>query len=97
MSDLSKQNPAVHGGSIKPRERDDNLKQAAEAALAEARLAATKWAPFHSCHEGYAVIREELDELWDEVKQKEPSKDKLRLEARHCAAMAIRFAAELTN
>lgn len=23
---------------------------------------------FHSTHEGYAVIKEEVDELWDEIK-----------------------------
>jgi hypothetical protein len=77
-------------------ERDQALKQAAEAALAEARLACSKWKPFNSCHEGYAVILEETDELWNEVKKKSPFKSDLRLEARHVAAMALRFAAELT-
>lgn len=28
----------------------------------------------HSPHEGWAVIREEVDELWDEVKCKGPSR-----------------------
>ena len=77
-------------------ERDGLLKQASIAALAEARLASAKWKPFNSCHEGYAVILEELDELWDEIKKKSPDKDQLRLEARQIAAMAIRFVAELT-
>jgi hypothetical protein len=77
-------------------ERDQALKQAADAALAESRLACAKWNPFNSVHEGYAVILEELDELWDESKERVPSKDRLRTEARHVAAMAIRFAAELT-
>ena len=81
-------NNAVH--------RDRELKQASDSALAEARLACAKHQPFNSWHEGYAVILEELDELWDEVRKKECDKDKLRLEARHVAAMALRFAAELT-
>jgi len=77
-------------------ERDNQLKQAADAALAEARLACAKWKPFNSVHEGYAVILEELDELWSEAKQRVPSKERLKLEARQVAAMAIRFVAELT-
>ena len=33
-------------------------------------LSATeKFGPFNSTHEGYAVIKEELDELWDEIKK----------------------------
>jgi hypothetical protein len=41
-------------------------------ALAKIRIeyerAAARHGAFNSGHEGYAVIREELDELWDEVK-----------------------------
>jgi hypothetical protein len=77
-------------------QRDNNLKQAADAALAEARSACARYEPFHSAHEGYAVILEELDELWVEAKERLPNKDRLAVEARHVAAMAIRFAAELT-
>jgi len=48
---------------------------------------------FPSAHHGYAVIREELDELWDEVKA-----DRLlaaQKEAVQVAATAIRFMTEL--
>ena len=50
----------------------------------------SKW---NSAHEGYAVILEELDELWDEVKKSRLSRSQERLhdEARQVAAMAIRF------
>jgi hypothetical protein len=51
---------------------------------------------FHNYHEGYAVLKEEVDELWGEIKKKKPSKTDLREEAIQVAAMAIRFASELT-
>ena len=49
-------------------------------------------AAFHSGHEGYAVIREELDELWDAVK----SNNEVHAcrEAVQVAAMAVRFILE---
>lgn len=54
---------------------------------------------FSSQHEGYAVILEELDELWEEIKKNEKNYDieAQRKEAIQCAAMCIRFIAELTN
>ena len=50
-------------------------------------------APFHSAHEGYAVILEEVDELWDEIKKKPANRNtiEMRKEAIQVAAMAIRF------
>lgn len=77
--------------------RDDLIRAASTDALEEALKAAAAWPPFHSPHEGYGVILEEMDELWDEIKLKEPRADKLRQEAIQLAAMALRFAAELGN
>jgi len=53
---------------------------------------------FNSNHEGYAVIAEELDELWDEVKKKGEVRDvdKLREEACQVTAMGLRFMVDLT-
>jgi NTP pyrophosphatase (non-canonical NTP hydrolase) len=51
---------------------------------------------FNSTHEGYAVLAEEVDELWDEVK-KNGNQERLREEAIQVAAMAIRFIQELTG
>lgn len=75
--------------------REQRIAAVHEEALAEALATTTKWPEFHSVHEGYAVILEELDELWDECRQRDPNKDKLRREAVQVAAMAIRFAAEI--
>jgi NTP pyrophosphatase (non-canonical NTP hydrolase) len=46
-----------------------------------------------SAHEGYAVLLEEVDELWDEVKMnsRQRSIKKMREEAIQVAAMAMRF------
>lgn len=49
---------------------------------------------FHNAHEGYAVLKEEVDELWDEIK-KDGAKDRIREEAVQVAAMAIRIINEL--
>ena len=48
---------------------------------------------FNSAHEGYAVMLEELDELWDEIKKKASQRDmeKLKKEAVQVAAMGFRF------
>jgi len=47
--------------------------------------------PQHGPHEGYAVILEELDELWDEVRKKQPDLAAMREECIQIAAMAMRF------
>ena len=62
---------------------------AIDAIRAEAIRAARKFKPFNSAHEGFAVLKEEVDELWDEVK----GNDSLRAseEAVQVGAMAVRF------
>ena len=52
-----------------------------------------RFRPFNNAHEGYAVILEELDELWAAVKQNDLRG--ARSEAVHVAAMAIRFIVDL--
>jgi len=61
-------------------------------ALAKAQA---KHAPMRGPHEGYAVILEELDELWDEVRKRKPDLALMRNEAIQVAAMAVRFAEDV--
>ena len=55
------------------------------------------YAPFNSAHEGFAILKEEVDELWDEVKKnsKIRTTEKLREEATQVAAMALRFLVDI--
>lgn len=59
--------------------------------LAEYDHAAGKHANFNGPHEGWAVIFEEVDELWDEVKQRNHDGTRMADEATQIAAMALRF------
>jgi len=59
--------------------------------LVELTRANKMYPRFHSPHEGYAVLLEELDELWDEIKKKQPDKTRMREEAIQVGAMAIKF------
>lgn len=59
-------------------------------ACQELERATEKYGPFASSHEGYAVLKEEVDELWDAIKRNE-SPQKKREEAIQVAAMALRF------
>lgn len=67
--------------------------QASKEIAAEARSAREKFAPFNSSHEGYAVIAEELDELWDDVKANDVAH--AIEEAVQVGAMALRFIADM--
>ena len=57
--------------------------------------AINKHAPMITPHEGKAVIEEELDELWDEIKKRNPDESILLNEASHIGAMAARFIIDL--
>ncbi len=68
---------------------------AEQAVVRELREANEKFPSFNSRHEGYAVIKEELDELWDDIKNKDAHPDDITAECVQVAAMAIRFLADL--
>ena len=59
----------------------------------ELKVAESRFPDFNSSHEGYAVILEEVDELWDEIKnnKKSGSLERQRKECVQIAAMTIRF------
>jgi len=57
---------------------------------AEYEQATQKFGKFNSTHEGYGVIKEEFDELWDEIKANS-SKEVMEKEAIQLAAMSLRF------
>lgn len=58
--------------------------------------AESKFPPFASAHEGYAIIKEEVDELWDEIKNNKTSTEYERCkEAMQVAAMALRYIVDL--
>lgn len=63
---------------------------------AEVVLARAKFpAGFHSAHEAYGVILEELDEFWDEVRQQRQDPSRLLRELIQTAAMCMRAAEDL--
>jgi len=53
--------------------------------------------PFNSAHEAYAVMLEEMDELFDEIRKKCPDKSRMRDEAIQVGAMAMKFIQSLDN
>jgi hypothetical protein len=68
------------------------------AILQEFVKASNHYPHFASEHEGFAIIAEEMDELWDAVKLKQADptrREKCEREAIQVAAMALRFLHDL--
>lgn len=75
----------------------DTLIDCALAAVRDELIRASyKFPPFNSAHEGWAVIKEELDELWDEVKCNRGRSHNASQEAIQVAAMAIRYVIDMS-
>jgi hypothetical protein len=72
------------------------LSVAAEIA-GELTRARAKHGPMHGPHEGWAVIKEELDELWEHVRADTGTSAEARKEAIQIAAMALAYAIEVTR
>lgn len=84
----------------------EKLRSVAGEALQELERATKLHGAMHGGHEGYAVILEELDELWDEIKKNPKKMDavergfwerKRREEAIQVAAMALRFVVDVCD
>lgn len=78
---------------------EPEVKAVVEAVMHEVLSARCAYPPFNTAHEGYAVLLEEVDELWTEVKVKQGKRDveALRKEAIQVAAMAVRFVLDVCN
>lgn len=78
---------------LRAAQRAQNLKNllvdAAALVVDEAMEAFANFPPFRSTHEGFAILKEEVDELWEEVKC--GNLDEAKQEAVQVAAMALRF------
>lgn len=77
------------------RVNTDAVDYALECVRLEVLAAMERFPPFNSPHEGWAVIREEDDELWEEVKSNRGRERSAYIEAKQTAAMAIRYMVEL--
>ena len=70
---------------------ESTVTKAASIVLAELEKALRKHGPMQSAHEGYAVILEEVEELWEEVRTQNPSRERMLAEASQIGALALRF------
>lgn len=67
----------------------------AECVAVEVLRASDIHEPMHSPHEGKAVIEEELDELWDEIKADRGRTFRATKEALQVSAMGLRYVLDL--
>lgn len=74
--------------------QDFHQAQASALIFQEAKRTVTLHGEFHSAHEGYAVLLEEVDELWDAIKKNDNSN--AIEEATQVGAMALRLLAYVT-
>lgn len=67
--------------------------------LLELVKARQKFPPMASAHEGYGVIAEEFDELWEIIKQKQTERDyaAMRKETIQLGAMVLAFLVEIVD
>jgi hypothetical protein len=70
-------------------ERKMKISDIIDSVIAELASAETKFPPFNTPHEGYAIILEEMDEVWECIKANHGHE--IREEMIQVAAMAIRF------
>lgn len=74
------------------QKRRPQVMDALDEVFAEVKRSLDKHGGFRSGHEGYAVLLEEVDELWDEIKNDNSGGVEARTEAIQVAAMAVKYA-----
>lgn len=68
---------------------EGNIEYKIDLIRSELHDATKKFGSFNSGHEGYAVIKEEVEEMWEAIKNK--NLDEAYKEAIQVGAMALRF------
>jgi hypothetical protein len=88
---------------IMPNIEDDlritNIGKTIKAIIAEYNHSIVTNAPFNSTYEGWALIKQKVDGLWEEIKKDDPnnSREAIMKEAAQIGAMAMRFMVDLGN
>jgi hypothetical protein len=97
MGNVDPETLAAANAAIAEIEADELKRIDAILACVKAELlkATRKHGSMESGHEGYAVILEELDELWDLVKSDQGRELAAMEEATQIAAMAVRYIFDL--
>lgn len=95
MAKRRKLSPAKRRRALATVERMErlqrNMEDIVDEVCSELIRAVGRYPTFASGHEGWAVMREEMDELWDEVRKRDSDPERMRAEAIQVAAMGIRF------
>jgi len=77
------------------KSNDYNLMDFLSAVELEYHRARTKFPKLNSAHEGYGVIKEGVDELWDLIKINEGKSTEAANEAKQIAAMCLAYYLEV--
>ena len=81
---------------MEPFEQNTQIEAALEEIHRELSFAMKNNPPFNSAHEGYAVLLEEVDELWQDIKADKGYQREAYLEAKQIAAMALRYMIDIS-
>lgn len=79
------------------QKRRPQVMDALDEVFAEVKRSLDKHGGFRSGHEAYAVLLEEVDELWDEIKNDNSGGVEARTEAIQVAAMAVKYAVYIAS
>ena len=78
-------------------ELSEKIDSALRLVRAELFRAYSNHAPMNSPHEGWAIIKEEVDELWKDVKGNHGESEAARIEAMQVAAMGVRYMIDVAS